>query len=324
MKFYFAPMEGVTKFVYRNALHAHFDGIDKYFAPFVVTNQSGKLKHRELQDILPENNQGITLIPQILSGNANDFVNTSKVIKELGYDEINLNLGCPSGTVVAKRKGSGMLIDVEELDRFLDHIFAAEVTKISIKTRLGIEDPEEFYKIMEVYNKYKISELIIHPRVQKDFYKNTPNLTVFRQALEMSKNPVCYNGDIFTPQDYQRFIKEFPSVDRVMLGRGIIANPGLINEIKTGKTMDKECLKAFHSELLREYKQLLSGDRNVLFKMKEVWFYLSHIFEDSEKLAKKIRKTEKMADYEAAVANIFAAKELRSGNECTVNQIFHK
>lgn len=324
MKFYFAPMEGVTKFVLRNAQNAHFGGVDKYFAPFVVTNQNGKLKHRELQDILPENNKGITLIPQILSGNANDFVNTSKVIKELGYDEINLNLGCPSGTVVTKRKGSGMLTDVEELDHFLEEIFAAEVTKISIKTRLGIENSEEFYKIMEIYNKYPMTELIIHPRVQKDFYKNTPNLTVFKDALATSKHPICYNGDLYTPSDYNNFIAEFPTVDRVMLGRGVIANPGLIKEIKTGQTIEKESLKAYHSELLCGYKELLSGDRNVLFKMKEVWFYLHHIFEDSEKMAKKIRKTEKMSDYEAAVATLFATKELRSGNDCTVNQIFHK
>ncbi len=324
MNYYFAPMEGVTKFVYRNAHHNYFQGVDKYFAPFVVTTQGGKLKNRELQDLFPENNEGVALIPQILGNNAQDFINTSKKIKQLGYDEINLNLGCPSGTVVAKKKGSGLLSDLELLDQFLEEIFAADVTKLSIKTRLGIEDPEEFYPIMELYNKYEMTELIIHPRVQKDFYKNKPNLSVFGEALSMSKNKICYNGDLFTPDELRAFCEAYPSIDRVMIGRGLIANPAFIEELRTGQELKKDTLKAFHDELLASYRELLSGDRNVLFKMKEVWFYMKHMFEDSEKYAKKIRKAERLDDYKAAVSAMFSEKEILSGNDCTLDQIFHK
>lgn len=303
-------MEGVTKYVYRNAFHEYFGNVDKYYAPFVVTTQNGSLKNRELQDILPENNKGITLVPQILSNNAADVIDTMKLIKQLGYEEINLNLGCPSGTVVAKQKGSGMLKDPARLDAFLEEIYAADAGKISIKTRIGIENPEEFAAIMEIYNKYPMHELIIHPRLQKDFYKNTPNLTVFGEALAMSKNPVCYNGDIFSKEDYDKIRKEFPSVEAVMLGRGLIANPGLISCLHGQGMPEKAKVKEFHDKLLKEYQQIMSGDRNTLFKMKEVWFYLHRIFTDNEKYMKKIRKAQRMSDYEAAVASLFREQDI--------------
>ena len=137
MNFYFAPMEGLTGYIYRNAHNAFFNNIDKYFSPFIVANQSESFKTRELNDILPENNQGIVLIPQLLTNNAKDFIHTSKKIKRLGYNEINLNLGCPSGTVVSKNRGSGFLSKREELDVFLEEIFSQAITKISVKTRIG-------------------------------------------------------------------------------------------------------------------------------------------------------------------------------------------
>lgn len=310
MKFYFAPMEGVTKYVYRNAFHEFFGGADKYYAPFVVTTQKGTLKNRELQDILPENNKEITLVPQILSNNATDVIATAKLIKELGYDEINLNLGCPSGTVVAKRKGSGLLKDTDYLDQFLEEVYAAGIEHISVKTRIGLEDPEEFAPIMEIYNKYPIHELTIHPRLQKDFYKNTPNLEVFQAAASESKNPICYNGDIFSKQDYERLVAQCGEVEAIMLGRGLIANPALISVISGGSMPEKEVLKAFHDRLLADYSEVMSGDRNTLFKMKEVWFYLHHIFTNSDKYMKQIRKAQRMPEYKAAISSLFREQEI--------------
>ena len=171
MNFYFAPMEGLTGYIYRNAHNAFFNNIDKYFSPFIVANQSSSFKTRELNDILPENNQGLVLIPQLLTNNAKDFINTSNKIKQLGYNEINLNLGCPSGTVVSKNRGSGFLSKTEELNVFFEEIFSQATTKISVKTRIGKDQPEEFYNLIEIFNKYPIEELIIHPRTQKIFIK---------------------------------------------------------------------------------------------------------------------------------------------------------
>lgn len=310
MNFYFAPMEGLTGHIYRNAHNAFFSNIDKYFSPFIVPNQSESFKTRELNDILPENNQGLVLIPQLLTNNAKDFIHTSKKIKLLGYNEINLNLGCPSGTVVSKNKGSGFLAKREELDMFLEEIFSKSVTKISLKIRIGKDQPEEFYDLIEIFNKYPIEELIIHPRTQKDFYKNKPNLKVFKDALILSKNPVCYNGDIFTVKDYKEFSAGFPGVDTIMIGRGLLGNPGLIRDITNNIKLEKKLLKDFHDKIYEGYKGILFGDRNVLFKMKELWFYMIPMFSDNAKYAKKIKKSERLSDYDEAVSSLFREQHL--------------
>ncbi|MEK6263645.1 MAG: tRNA-dihydrouridine synthase family protein [Clostridium sp.] len=310
MNFYFAPMEGLTGYIYRNAHNAFFNNIDKYFSPFIVANQSESFKTRELNDILPENNQGLVLIPQLLTNNAKDFIHTSKKIKQLGYNEINLNLGCPSGTVVSKNKGAGFLSKKEELNVFLDEIFSESITKISLKTRLGKDEPEEFYDLIEIFNKYPLEELIIHPRTQKDFYKNKPNLKIFKEALILSKNPVCYNGDIFTIKDYKAFSADVPSVDTLMVGRGLLRNPGFTSYITDNTKLEKELLKDFHDKIYEDYKRILFGDRNVLFKMKELWFYMIPVFSDNIKYAKKIRKSERLCDYDEAVSSLFREQDI--------------
>jgi len=310
MNFYFAPMEGLTGYIYRNAHNAFFNHIDKYFSPFIVANQGESFKARELNDILPENNQGIVLIPQLLTNNAKDFIHTSKKIKLLGYNEINLNLGCPSGTVVSKNRGSGFLSKREELDEFLDEIFTASITKISIKTRIGKDQPNEFYELIKIFNKYPIEELIIHPRIQKDFYKNKPNMGIFKEALILSKNPVSYNGDIFTVKNYKEFSADFPKVDTFMLGRGLVANPGLISDITNNIKLDKNLLRDFHDKIYEDYKRILFGDKNVLFKMKEIWIYMISVFSNHEKYAKKIKKSERLYDYDEIVSSLFKEQEI--------------
>lgn len=311
MKFYFAPMEGLTGYIYRNAHHAFFSsGIDKYFSPFIFANQSDGFKSRDMNDILPENNQGIVLIPQLLTNNADDFIHTAKKIKLLGYDEINLNLGCPSGTVVSKGRGSGFLAKRAELDVFLDKIFTRPVTKISIKTRIGKDRPEEFGELIEIYNKYSMEELIIHPRVQTDFYKNTSNMEVFSAALRQSKNPVCYNGDLFTKEDINGFSAGHPGVETVMLGRGLLMNPGLINDLLYNIKLDKHRLKSFHDQIYDGYKRILFGDRNILFKMKELWNYMIMVFCDNAKHAKRIKKSQSLRDYDEAVSLLFSELDM--------------
>ena len=305
MKFYFAPLEGITGYLYRNAHYKFFDRADKYFAPFIGTNQNGIRKTKEIRDILPENNPEIPLVPQLLSNKAGDFITYAKKIQQLGYKEINLNLGCPSRTVAAKKKGAGFLAFPEELDCFLEEIFEGVSADISIKTRIGMDQPEEFAGLLDIYNRYPLKELIIHPRTQKDYYNGKPDLEMFRYGLENSKNPVCYNGDIFTKEDYERFRKEFPQTDRVMLGRGLLKNPGLIGELKGGERTGTDRLKAFHDELYEKYRENFSGETPVLFKMKELWVYLSGEFPDCEKTMKKIKKAQRLRDYEGYVYELF-------------------
>lgn len=313
MKFYFAPMEGITKYLYREAFNCYFGGIDKYFTPFISPDKNTCLNKKELNDILPEHNKNMYVVPQILTNNADDFIRTSVELKKYGYDEVNLNLGCPSGTVVSKKRGSGFLAETEKLDQFLDEVFSGLDMKISVKTRIGKTDPDEFGPLMEIYNKYPLEELIIHPRIQTDIYKNKPNLKVFKEALSIARVPVCYNGDIFTVNDYKEFHEKFPDVDTVMLGRGLIANPGLIESIKTGKLPDKETIKKFHDMVLAGYEELLFGERNILFKMKEFSLYLVYIFSDYEPYAKRIKKASRLSEYKLAVSALFKEQDIVEG-----------
>lgn len=312
MKYYLAPMEGITGYIYRNCYKKFFDNIDKYFTPFITPNESTSLTTKELRDLLPENNKGISIVPQILTNDSQGFIFTCKKLEELGYSEVNLNLGCPSGTVVSKNRGSGFLAKTEELDIFLDEIFKIDSMKISIKTRIGKDKPEEFYELIKIFNKYPIEELIIHPRTQKDFYKNKPNLEVFKAALSLSSNPIGYNGDIFTVSDYKELIKDFPKLEKVMLGRGVIANPGLVGSIRDDSYIDKKIFKDFHDEVLNTYIEVYKDKRNAILRMKELWGYMIYMFSDNKKYIKKIKKAQNLNDYKAAVFTLFSEQEVLS------------
>ncbi len=218
---------------------------------------------------------------------------------------------------MAKKRGAGFLSVPDELDEFFAQIYENELladkkVKLSVKTRLGMEEPEEFDQLLDIYNRYPFEELILHPRVQKDYYKNKPRLEYFEKALEKSTNPVCYNGDLFTIADYRRFKERFPSADRVMIGRGFIGNPALIEQIATEESRtattheDTTCLRQFHDRIYHEYLKIMSGDKNTIHKMKELWFYQKPYFDNADKAFKKIRKSRNMAEYEAAVQEFFA------------------
>ena len=212
---------------------------------------------------------------------------------------------------MTKGRGAGFLADPAGLDRFLGEIFEKSPVRISLKTRLGMEDASEFMALMKIYNKYPAEELIIHPRVQKDFYKNTPDLQAFARAADISRIPVCYNGDIFSVEDYERFTERFPGTDRVMTGRGVLKDPSLARKLRGGRGADKEELRRFHDILYAGYCEEMSGDRTILYKMKELWTYLAPLFSDSKKYAKKIKKAEKCIVYEQIIEDFFAETEVQ-------------
>ena len=313
MKYYLAPMEGITGYIYRNSYAKFFPSFDKYFTPFIIPNESKSLKTKELIDVQPENNKGLNIVPQILTNDAEGFIITANKLKQLGYNEINLNLGCPSGTVVGKGRGAGFLANRDELDKVLDEIFKIDNMKISIKTRIGKDRPEEFYELIKIYNKYPLEELIIHPRTREDFYGNKPNLEVFKDALSLSTNKVCYNGDIFTVENHNKLIETFPSVNTIMIGRGILANPGLINEIENNINIDKKTLKKFHDYILNEYIELFPQETGALFKMKELWSYMIYMFSDNKNYIKKIRQAQNLIDYNKEISNLFMEQKIIEG-----------
>ena len=292
MNYYFAPMEGLTDSIYRREHHRFFPGVDRYYMPFFSPTIHRSLTARESRELPQADSTALCAVPQILTKAAEDFLWAAQVCRDLGYEEINLNTGCPSGTVVAKGKGSGMLRDVEELDRFLDGIFSASPLPISVKTRLGLDSPQEFPAILEVFNRYPIRELTIHPRVRKQFYEGDVHREWFTYAVEHSKNPLCFNGDIRTLSDAEALQAQYPSVKSVMIGRGLIADPGML----CGGT-DIAALEAFLNALMDTYAVEFSGCRNALFRMKENWAHLYSRFEGSDKFWKKMRKTTDAAEF---------------------------
>lgn len=310
MRFYAAPMEGITGYVFRNAHHRYYPGIDRYVTPFIVPNQNRSFGPRDRRDVLPEHNEGFTVIPQILTSHAGDFIKAALELKAMGYEEVNLNLGCPSKTVVTKGRGAGFLADIGKLETFLTEIYEKLDMKISVKTRIGISSPDEWEDLMKLYNKFRIEVLIIHPRSQQDYYKNQADWKVFGDALKASENPVCYNGDIFTVSDYEKLKDTFLPLQSVMVGRGLVADPQLVERIQSKTAPDKERLQAFHDEIYAGYQAYMSGERDVLFRMKELWFYLSWMFTDREPYIKKIRKSQRADEYENAVARLFREQEL--------------
>ena len=306
VKYYMAPLESVTTWIYRQAHAKIYGRLDKYFIPFLEPHEKRDFKTRELQEILPEHNENIYAVPQILTNRSEGFIKLAKALKDWGYEEVNLNLGCPSKTVVTKGKGSGFLAKPEELERFLTEIFDAlsgEV-KISVKTRIGKEDPEEFPALLELFNKYPMEELIIHPRVQKDGYGNVPRLELYELAEKQSVNPLCYNGDLYTREQIRNFAERFPGTERLMFGRGFLRDPGLLyNEGKDPKDI---CEKfwAFHDLVYEGYQERNMGDRNVLFKMKELWSYQVYQFSEPERLFKTFKKVQDCNEYEQMIRNL--------------------
>lgn len=313
MQLYLAPMEELTGYIFRNAIEKHFGNIDRYYTPFITPNQNKILKTKDGREIIPEHNQGMNTVPQVLTNNAEHFVELAHTLIELGYEEININCGCPSNTVVKKNRGSGFFRDLYILDDFLEGIFESDITdkvKISVKTRVGLEDTQDFEDIMRIYNKYPISELTIHPRIQKDYYLGKPRMELWEYGLNASRADVCYNGDIFSVDDYLKLLQKYENNEKlkaVMIGRGAIANPGIFREIRTGQKMTVEELKMFHDDLFENYASTWS-EKDALFKLKEVWGYIGKRFAVIDKPLKQIRKSSNKAEFMSAANEIWKAE----------------
>jgi len=300
MNLYFAPMEGITTYTYRN-LHAElFGGCDEYFAPFIVPTDNERISRKTLRDIISENNI-VKITPQVLCSSGEAFAEFVKKIKEIGFDEVNINFGCPSGTVVKKSRGAGALKDTASLDSFLDCIFSLTDIKISIKTRTGFYSQNEFDDILRVYNKYPITELIVHPRVREDYYKGEPDMQTFEKAYNTSPSRVCYNGNIFSVEDYENIVNKYPDLNSVMIGRGAIMNPAIFREIKGGSPLKTKELISFSNFLEEKYLKLLGSEVYTLHRLKEIWIYSMMNFPEEKKILKVVKKSNKLSDLNNAV-----------------------
>lgn len=308
MQIYLAPMEGITTFVYRNAFIHHYGGIDKYFTPF-LSNRN--LSSKEINEISPEHNKGLVVVPQILTNQAEVFLSIAAGLADYGYREVNLNLGCPSGTVTAKKRGAGFLSIPDTLESFLEEIFEKCPLEISIKTRIGVKSLDEWAKLLAIYKKFPLKELIVHPRLQEEFYKGTPHMEAFRMTQEtLPMLPLCYNGDIVSKASYDTITDKLMPMEKIMLGRGVLANPTLPTTLKTQSPEtfpnadDLKRFWAFHDEILEGYRELMSGDQPVLFRMKELWAYMRKYPGLTDKQLKLIRKSKRIDEYQCIISQI--------------------
>lgn len=304
-KLYTAPLEGVTTYIWRNAHREIFGGADQYYTPFLSPNGNFNFQTKELREVT----QGETnLIPQLLTNRAEYFIWGARELQKLGYQEVNFNLGCPSGTVVAKHKGSGLLSDLAYLDELLDTIFnALPDLEISLKTRIGRYESGEWERLLEIYNHYPIAELTVHPRVQKEFYEGTAHRDVFLWTRAHTHLPLVYNGDVTEPDD-----EALNYGCGVMIGRGLMKRPSLLREIRGGGRATREELAAFHDAVFDGYVELF-GALPAIYRMREFWNYLACSFVGTEGYLKQIRKAKTLTEYQTAAQGILRACEVHSG-----------
>lgn len=316
---YLAPMEDLTGYVFRNTLSKHFGCVDKYFTPF-ISPDNRIMKTRSKRELIPSNNEGLNVVPQLLTNDPALFGEGARLIADFGYREININFGCPSNTVTAKYKGSGILRSPETMERFLDGIFNGKdsvlklypALKISVKTRVGYNDVSDFDEVVKILSQYPFNEIIVHPRLKKDLYGGSPRMEMFEKACKKLPGNIVYNGDVNTVRDFASLTEKFENMSQasdcrigaVMIGRGAIRNPGIFRQIRTGQAMTVTELYDFLLDLYENYKEDFGGT-NAIAKMKEVWTYTCGLIPDDKersRILKSIIKLRTDAEYKDAIA----------------------
>lgn len=306
---YLAPLQGMTDRIYRNLFPVYFKGVDLAVAPFVPSVKKLKVETKHLRELDPAGNTGLPTIPQIMSARPDDFAALANRLYEMGYKTVNWNLGCPYPMVVRKGRGAGMLCYPDRVASFLETVMPALKPALSIKLRLGLTYADEVMELIPIFNRFALDELIIHPRTAGQMYEGDVNLDLFEQCLRESGHRVVYNGDIDSHEKWEELAKRFARVDRWMIGRGLLANPFLAEEIKCGVQKPRRekipVMKAFHDHLFAEYSRLLFGPAHITNKMKEVWTYMSGFFENGHSVKKRIWKTHHPDQYRDVVNRIF-------------------
>jgi len=312
-----APIMGVTDHIYRTTFAEFFSDVELAMAPFISSVQARSIKANYLKDLLPANNRALPIVPQILSKNAEDFLFLAHKIADLGFATINWNLGCPSPTVVNKGRGSGMLPYPKQIAQFLDRVMGEMPCQLSIKLRLGRTSASEISALWPIFNQYPLAEVIVHPRLGAQLYSGQADIEAFAHCLSQTHLPLVYNGDIRTLADFTRLHERFPTLDRWMIGRGLLANPFLASEIHSLLNPSLKCnqemaiLRTFHSQLYERYREALCGPSHLLSRMKGFWTYFADIFSQPGQVRKHIHRCHTLDRYQATVEGFFASEEHR-------------
>jgi tRNA-dihydrouridine synthase len=311
-----SPLQGFTDFRFRNAFQRFFGGIDRYIAPYIQVNGKMEIKPANERDILPANNKSLDLIPQVITKDADEFLFLAKYVQKLGYTELNWNLGCPYPMIAKRRMGSGLLSMPEKINEILTRVFSESDIQVSVKMRLGYESPQEIFRVLPVLEKYRLSNITIHPRTGKQLYRGEVDLKTFEECLGLSSHKIFYNGDITSVQSFREMKDRFPSINNWMIGRGLIADPFLPAMIKADNPVYPEnryeVFNSFHDTLFSSYEEALSGQKHLLMKMYSFWEFFIQSFPGSPKGLKKIKKAQNLSDYREAVRQIIGWKKQSS------------
>ncbi len=298
--FYLAPIRGITNRIYRNCFAELFENMDAAITPFIQTAKGHQVKPAHLVECDPSQNR-MPIIPQIIGRDPDQFVELARQLADLGNKAVHWNLGCPSPTMTKKRKGAGLLPYPEAIDRFLDQVCSQLPLTLSVKMRLGLETPEECLAVIGVLNRYPLQHVTIHARLGSQMYTGPVDLEAFGHCCEQLNHPIIYSGDIYSVDDYQRLHPLFPQVRAWMLGRGLLCNPHLLQEIKDNAAIplsDKMTrLALFHKNLFEQYSQRLAGPAHQLQQMLGHWSYWCQSIPNGERHLKKIRRAKTLTSY---------------------------
>ena len=308
------PFQGITDAPFRNVLKRHFSGIDKFYTPFFTGIHKDHAKNLQGEEIDPSCNDVETLTPQILSTDAEEILRFAKQCKQLGYKEINLNMGCPFPRVANKKRGCGLLPYPDKVEALFERVFGEIDINFSVKCRLGYFSADEINAILPIFNRFPLSELIIHPRVGKQLYKGEADVERFKALMPMINAPLVYNGDIVSVESFERIRDVIQPVNQFMLGRGLLANPFLAEEIRGCAYNAPEKTERLHNYIIDLYEDRLchaGGSPKVLGRMKELWSYLMNSFDEPQNVWRKIKKINALKEYEEQVERIFEQHELK-------------
>lgn len=305
-----APLQGFTEYPFRNALHTTIGGIDTFYAPYIRFENDHTIKKKYLKDIQPNHNLMVPLVPQILVKSSDDFLQLSQLIADLGYPEVNWNLGCPYPMVAKRQLGSGLLPYPDRIQHILETVIPKIEIKLSIKIRAGYESPDEIFRVIRQINEFPIHEIILHPRIGKQLYKGRADWNIFDEIRLLSKIPLAYNGDITDSETFKNLETRFHNTTHWMIGRGLLSNPFLGYEIKQEKKPDAKLKQTlfseFHHHLQEHYLREHSGETHLIRKLLSYWDFFSEMFTDGHKLYKRLKKCHHFNEFNKTVAYILA------------------
>ncbi len=306
---YMAPIRGVTDYIYRRVYSAYFSGFDIAVAPFIAVPKGNRIKSGIFKDVSPENNIATPVIPQLLGKDADEFALAASRLFDLGYTEINWNLGCPFPMVAKKQRGSGLLPHPEKIDAFLNRVIPKIPNVLSVKTRIGREHRDEILRLAPVFNRYPLSEIIVHPRTGVQMYSGSPDLEMFETVCGSIDHPIVYNGDITNTKSFEILSERFPEISRWMIGRGALTDPFLPGDIRKKPHHEDRgrirIVRRFHDHLYNAYRDVMSGPAHPMDRMKGLWTYMARSFAEGRKILKKIHRAKTPERYMEIVNRFF-------------------